>query len=60
MAESEARDFQLLNFFFFNDCTQFFILAQGHPPFHLYALETTSNPALCRQTEFVYNLKIVH
>ena len=53
MAESEARDFQLLDFFFFYDCTQFFILAQGRFPFHLYALETTSNPALCRQKELV-------
>ena len=59
MAESEARDFQLLDFFF-NDCTQFFILALGRSLFHLYALETTSNPALCRQKESVYNLEIVH
>ena len=33
-------------------------------PFHLSALEAifikTSNPILCRQEEFVYNLKILH
>ena len=40
------------------------ILAQGRSPFSLSALEATfiktSNPALCRQKEFVYSLKIVH
>ena len=51
-------------------CTQhyydsrFSILAQGRSRFHLSALEATfiktSNPALCRQKEFVYSLKIVH
>ena len=37
-------------------------LTQGRSPFHLSALETifmkTSNLALCRQKELVYNLKI--
>ena len=37
-------------------------LTQGRSPFHLSALETTfmrtPNPALCRQKELVYNLKI--
>ena len=46
------------------DDSRFFILAQGRLPFHLSALEATfiktSNPALCRQKEFVYSLKIVH
>ena len=46
------------------DDSRFSILAQGHSPFHLSALEATfiktSNPALCRQKEFVYSLKIVH
>ena len=46
------------------DDSRFSILAQGRSPFHLYALEATfiktSNPALCRQKEFVYSLKIVH
>ena len=45
------------------DDIRFSIFAQGHSPFHLSALEATfiktSNPALCRQKEFVYNLKIV-
>ena len=40
------------------------ILAQGRSPFHLSAFKVTfietSNPALCRQKEFVYSLKIVH
>ena len=40
-----------------------FILAQRRSPFHLLALEATLietfNPALCRQKEFVYGLKIV-
>ena len=44
--------------------SRFFIFAQGRSPFHLSALEATliktSNPALCRQKEFVYSLKIVH
>ena len=42
----------------------FCILAKGRSPFHLSALEATfiktSNPILCRQKEFVYNLKILH
>ena len=46
------------------DDSRFSILAQGRSPFHLYALEATfiktSNPALCRQKEFAYSLKIVH
>ena len=46
------------------DNSRFSILAQGRSPFHLSALEATfiktSNPALCRQKEFVYSLKIVH
>ena len=45
------------------DDSRFSILAHGHSPFHLSALETTciktSNPALCRQKEFVYKKKIV-
>ena len=39
------------------DDSRFSILAQGRSPFHLSALEATfiktSNPALCRQKEFV-------
>ena len=46
------------------DDSRFSILAQGRSSFHLSALEATfiktSNPALCRQKEFVYSLKIVH
>ena len=46
------------------DDSRFSILAQSRSPFHLSALEATfiktSNPALCRQKEFVYSLKIVH
>ena len=46
------------------DDSRFSILAQGRSLFHLSALEATfiktSNPALCRQKEFVYSLKIVH
>ena len=46
------------------DDSRFSILDQGSSPFHLSALEATfiktSNPALCRQKEFVYSLKIVH
>ena len=46
------------------DDSRFSILAQGRSPFHLSALEATfiktSTPALCRQKEFVYSLKIVH
>ena len=46
------------------DDSRFSILAQVPSPFHLSALEATfiktSNPALCRQKEFVYCLKIVH
>ena len=42
----------------------FCILAQGCSPFHLPALEATfikaSNPAICRQKEFVSSMKIVH
>ena len=44
--------------------SRFCTLAQRRSPFHLSALEATfiktSNPALCRQKEFVYSLKIVH
>ena len=47
----------------YNDI-RFSILAQGCSLFHLSTLEATfiktSNPALCRQKEFVYSLKIVH
>ena len=47
----------------YND-SRFSILAQGRSPFYLSALEATfiktSNPALCRQQEFVYSFKIVH
>ena len=46
------------------DDSMFSILAKGRSPFHLSALEATfiktSNPILCRQKEFVYNLKILH
>ena len=46
------------------DDRRFSILAQGRSPFHLSALEATfiktTNPALCRQKEFVYRLKIVY
>ena len=46
------------------DDSRFSILAQGRLPFHLSALEATfiktSNPALRRQKEFVYSLKMVH
>ena len=43
----------------------FLILPKDRSLFHLSALEAatfieTSNPALCRQKEFVYSLKIVH
>ena len=45
------------------DDSRLSILAQGRLPFYLSALEATfiktSNPALCRQNEFVYSLKIV-
>ena len=44
--------------------TAFSILAKGRSPFHLSALEATfiktSNPILCKQKEFIYNLKILH
>ena len=47
------------------DDSRFFILAEGRSPFHhLSTIEAifikTSNPALCRQKEFVYSLKIMH
>ena len=46
-----------------HDDSRFSILAQGRSPFHLFAFKATfiktSNPALCRQKEFVYSLKIV-
>ena len=46
------------------DDSMFSILAKGRSPFHLSALEATFikifNPILCRQKEFVYNLKILH
>ena len=46
------------------DDSRFSILAQGRSFFHLSALKATfiktSNPACCRQKEFVYSLKIVH
>ena len=46
------------------DDSMFSMLAKGRSPFHLSALEATfiktSNPILCRQKEFVYNLKILH
>ena len=63
---------QLLDFIFYKILpalnimmtADFFILAQVRSPFHLSALEATfikiSNPALCRQKDFVYSLKIVH
>ena len=45
------------------DDSRFSILAQDRSPFHLSALEATfirtSNPALCRQKEFEYSIKIV-
>ena len=47
-----------------NDDSRFCILAQERSPFHLSAVEATfiktSDPALYRQKEFVYSLKIVH
>ena len=49
---------------FHHDDSRFSILAQSRFPFNLSALETTSiktlSPALYRQKEFVYSLKIVH
>ena len=43
------------------DDSRFSVLVQGRSPFHLSALEATfiktSNPAPCRQEEFVYSLK---
>ena len=46
------------------DDNMFSILAKERLPFHLSALEATfiktSNPILCRQKEFIYNLKIMH
>ena len=46
-----------------HDGSRFSILSQSRSPFHLSALESTfiktSNPAFCRQKEFVYSLKIV-
>ena len=45
------------------DHSRLSILAQGHSPFHLSALEATYqtlNPSLCQQKEFMNNLKIVH
>ena len=46
------------------DDNMFSILTKERLPFHLSALEAifikTSNPILCRQKEFVYNLKILH
>ena len=46
------------------DDSMFSILVKGRSSFHLSALEATfiktSNPILCRQKEFVYNLKILH
>ena len=54
------------------DDSRFSILAQDRSPIHLFALEATthlfaleatfiktSHPVLCRQKDFVYNLKIV-
>ena len=45
------------------DDSMFSILAKGGSPFYLSALEATfirtSNPILCRQKEFIYNLKIL-
>ena len=45
------------------DESRFSILAQGRSPFHLSALEATfiktSKPALCRQNDLVYSLKLV-
>ena len=47
-----------------SDDSRFSVFAQGHYTFHLSALEVTyiktSNPALFRQKQFVYSLKIVH
>ena len=69
MAESEARDFQLLDFFFLTIALNSLFLLRATLP-SIYRLlkqlfphayfHKTSNPVLCRQTEFVYNLKIVH
>ena len=46
------------------DDSMFSILTKGRSPFHLSALEAifikTSNPILCRQKKFFYNLKILH
>ena len=46
------------------DDSMFSILVKRRSPFHLSALEATfiktSNPILCRQKKFVYNLKILH
>ena len=46
------------------DDSMFSILAKGHLPLYLSAFEATfiktSNPILCRQKEFVYNLKLLH
>ena len=46
------------------DDSKWSMLAQGRSSFHLSALEgtfvKTFNPALCRQKEFVYSLKIFH
>ena len=46
------------------DDIRFSILAQGRSSFHLSAVKATfiktSIPALCRQKEFVYSVKIVH
>ena len=45
------------------DDSRFSTLAHGRSPFHLSTFEATfiktSNPAFCRQKEFVYSLKIV-
>ena len=47
-----------------SDDSRFSIHAQGRSPFHPPTLETTfiktSNPALCRQKDFVFSLNIVH
>ena len=47
-----------------HDDNRFSILDQGLSPFHLFALEATFikafNPALCRQKQFLYSLKIMH
>ena len=46
------------------DDSMFSLLAKERSPFHPSALEVifikTSKPILCRQKEFVYNLKIHH